>query len=410
MMFQCALALEYLHHQDICHRDIKTSNVLIFEDETHKGLVNAKLCDLGMCKFLTSDHINSGHISTTCYKAPEVVMGNGAYEKGVDIWALGIMFFEMFNMNYPFRSMGEKTKQTDTAVMQRLFQNRGTPSEELFKFLSEGGKSPIAYKKIQGYKKQSIREIFDMKQQALRNFHENIDPVKNFGTIDQYIDLLEKTIEVDPRLRIGITDVINHSFFDSIPYEDPKGTWMGLVKQKLQPRKFHTLERIKDNDLRCEVLELFATMPVEVQGNTCYNLTSWRIIFLAIDIFDRVALFLEDELSDPNGKVKNAKFIAVCCGYMACKYFMDEASPKLEVLFPYYRIKSAKLEKFLTLEKNILNNCLCWEIYRPTIYDLLTKKLAPISLFDVMKKPNVFYGNGKTVDELARVFQDVIMR
>ena len=92
----------YLHDRGIVHRDLKPGN--IFSDE---GLV--KVGDYGLSKFLSCSR-RSGHtesIGTVHYMAPEVA--NGRYGKEIDIYALGIMLYEMLTGRVPFdgESVGE---------------------------------------------------------------------------------------------------------------------------------------------------------------------------------------------------------------------------------------------------------------------------------------------------------------
>ena len=92
----------YLHDRGIVHRDLKPGNV--FCDE---GVV--KLGDYGLSKFISSSR-RSGQtesVGTVHYMAPEVA--NGRYGKEIDIYALGIMLYEMLTGHVPFEgeSVGE---------------------------------------------------------------------------------------------------------------------------------------------------------------------------------------------------------------------------------------------------------------------------------------------------------------
>lgn len=92
----------YLHDHGIVHRDLKPGNV--FYDE---GLV--KLGDYGLSKFISASR-RSGQtesVGTVHYMAPEVA--NGRYGKEIDIYALGVMFYEMLTGRVPFEgeSVGE---------------------------------------------------------------------------------------------------------------------------------------------------------------------------------------------------------------------------------------------------------------------------------------------------------------
>ncbi|HEX5442560.1 MAG TPA: serine/threonine-protein kinase, partial [Pirellulales bacterium] len=92
----------YLHDHGIVHRDLKPGNV--FRDD---GQV--KLGDYGLSKFISCSR-RSGQtesIGTVHYMAPEVA--NGRYGKEIDIYALGIMLYEMLTGRVPFEgeSVGE---------------------------------------------------------------------------------------------------------------------------------------------------------------------------------------------------------------------------------------------------------------------------------------------------------------
>ena len=97
-----AAGVAYLHDRGIVHRDLKPGN--IFSDE---GLV--KVGDYGLAKFVSCSR-RSGQtesVGTVHYMAPEVA--NGRYGKEIDIYALGIMLYEMLTGRVPFEgeSIGE---------------------------------------------------------------------------------------------------------------------------------------------------------------------------------------------------------------------------------------------------------------------------------------------------------------
>ena len=92
----------HLHERGIVHRDLKPSNIFGAE-----GVV--KVGDIGLSKFITASR-RSAHtesVGTVYYMAPEI--SRGRYGKEVDIYALGVIAFEMLTGNIPFdgESAGE---------------------------------------------------------------------------------------------------------------------------------------------------------------------------------------------------------------------------------------------------------------------------------------------------------------
>ena len=97
-----AAGVAYLHDHGIVHRDLKPGN--IFSDQSI-----VKVGDYGLSKFISVSR-RSGQtesVGTVHYMAPEV--GNGRYGKEIDVYALGIILYEMLTGSVPFEgeSVGE---------------------------------------------------------------------------------------------------------------------------------------------------------------------------------------------------------------------------------------------------------------------------------------------------------------
>ena len=82
-------ALLYLQDRNVIHRDIKPENILIADLDK----MQVKLCDFGW-----STHTINERRTTFCgtvdYVAPELVYQE-AYDHTIDIWAIGILTFEL---------------------------------------------------------------------------------------------------------------------------------------------------------------------------------------------------------------------------------------------------------------------------------------------------------------------------
>ena len=100
LMFQVMEALSYLHERDIVHRDIKPDNIL-YDPETKI----VKLVDFGISKRFRrrGGLIEMWTITGTLYyRAPE--MFSGGYREPVDVWAAGVLLYQLVSGRTPFEN------------------------------------------------------------------------------------------------------------------------------------------------------------------------------------------------------------------------------------------------------------------------------------------------------------------
>ena len=98
---QVVESLIYLQERNVIHRDIKPENILIADVER----MHVKLCDFGW-----STHTINEQRTTFCgtvdYVAPELVYSE-PYGQEVDLWAVGILTFELLLGHAPFTGQNE---------------------------------------------------------------------------------------------------------------------------------------------------------------------------------------------------------------------------------------------------------------------------------------------------------------
>lgn len=113
----------YLHDHGIVHRDLKPANLFLEE-----GIV--KIGDYGLSKTITHSQ-EPGHsesVGTCHYMAPEI--SSGKYHKPIDIYAIGVILFEMITGRVPFdgESVGEVlmkhlTAQPDLSALPEPYKS-----------------------------------------------------------------------------------------------------------------------------------------------------------------------------------------------------------------------------------------------------------------------------------------------
>jgi serine/threonine protein kinase len=96
--FQIINGLEYIHKNNIVHRDMKPENLLL-TDENSKIL---KIIDFGLSNEFLEGRKLSTPCGSPCYAAPEMVLGKRYSGFKTDVWSVGIILFAMACGYLPF--------------------------------------------------------------------------------------------------------------------------------------------------------------------------------------------------------------------------------------------------------------------------------------------------------------------
>jgi serine/threonine-protein kinase len=111
-------AVAFAHMRLIVHRDLKPANVLVTADGT------VKLLDFGISKLTRGDQTGaetaltrvSGRAMTLAYAAPEQILGQSV-SAATDVYALGVMLYELLAGTRPYRPKHESKLALEEAVL-----------------------------------------------------------------------------------------------------------------------------------------------------------------------------------------------------------------------------------------------------------------------------------------------------
>ena len=95
---QVCIAVEYMHSNQIVHRDIKLENIIIDKTGT------TKLIDMGFGNFIMGkDHLLRTFCGSPDYAAPELFLGKPYRGPPADMWSLGVLLYALLSSLLPFK-------------------------------------------------------------------------------------------------------------------------------------------------------------------------------------------------------------------------------------------------------------------------------------------------------------------
>jgi serine/threonine protein kinase len=120
---QIASALQAAHSARIVHRDLKSDN--IFLTDRNDTLDHVKVLDFGISRFLSVDHEQTHRnivMGTPEFMAPEQITAPNLVDRRADIYALGVIMYEMLTARRPFSS-----DEDPRTLLHRIVHNDPPP-------------------------------------------------------------------------------------------------------------------------------------------------------------------------------------------------------------------------------------------------------------------------------------------
>lgn len=170
-------AVQAAHARLVVHRDLKPANVLV----TAQG--EARLLDFGIAKLLGDDAVDSGltqwggQAATPDYAAPEQLEG-GVVTVATDVYALGVMLYELLTGARPFPTRSRLGRMLDTR-----------------------SEAPLASTRVEGPRRRAITGDLD----AILAKAMDPDPAQRYDSAAAFAEDLQRVLDSRPILarRIG---------------------------------------------------------------------------------------------------------------------------------------------------------------------------------------------------------------
>jgi serine/threonine protein kinase/tetratricopeptide (TPR) repeat protein len=215
LMTQINQGVSKAHEKGIIHRDLKPANIMITDD----GVV--KILDFGIAKLLyQKSKTKSGIImGTPGYLAPEQAKGE-KIGPHTDIWALGIIFYEMLCGELPFSG------DTDIALIYSIVNNDPFP---ITRFVEDipASLEQIIQKMIQKNSEDRYQKV----EEIMRDLTNLMENKQEAGTIR--LDAAEINLDVSPSIAVL-------PFLDMSPEKDQEYFCDGLTEEIIS-----TLSRVE---------------------------------------------------------------------------------------------------------------------------------------------------------------------
>ena len=141
-------ALAYSHRKLVVHRDLKPSNIFVADDES--GRPRVKLLDFGIARLLSDEDgglTRTNHrVYTPVYAAPEQIK-EGLVTTSTDVYALGVLLYQLLTGDCPFSVEGGSARQIEEAV---IYERPAAPSKAVVRSVANAKDAARLSRRLRG--------------------------------------------------------------------------------------------------------------------------------------------------------------------------------------------------------------------------------------------------------------------
>lgn len=203
---QIISGVNYLHENMIIHRDLKLENILYDSDNNI-----VKIGDFGLSRQFDYEIDNKyTNVGTPAYQPPEIILGLSHYSTSFDIWSVGCILVAICTGKHLFGNRNSLLNESNSKVEDN---NSLGVLKLIIKIFGS-----INDKNLPGFKNypnsRILKNLAEVKGIGLINYIKK-NQLFDFEN-DNFYNLIEKMLCIDPIKRISAEECLKHSWFNDV--------------------------------------------------------------------------------------------------------------------------------------------------------------------------------------------------